>query len=864
MELENKVPVSDDEEDLEALRLAALQSLKRKAAGSNCSQQISEPNTFALNEFGFRAGIRSHRGFSNKRGRYFGGRGLKNGQFFNARVRTSNLISITPVSSEEDKVSENADDTSTKLILPQDRYCNKSKSEEKQDESSSKFDRYNDSDESDEESEEELSSQSEDLSPSKLERSKSLEALMKELDDEIQGTLKSGEKEDKPKVKTKNKKTKETMKEDVQNDEAAKKKTVDTEVISETEITEGKNEVVESNALNSVPNESGPKPKRRRLSPIEKKEFHSRNMQRNVHSYSRPQYLPSLPVPFPSLGSNVLPIFNPNLAPPIVMVPPSNPLFYDRPLSPLSLNADTLQTQTLAPLSPRSAAFVLENRAIIEKRKRSPRRSYSRSLSPRSRSMSPRSPRRSLTPRRRSRSPKRRTSPANQAQLPAPRGLISPKRRLLSPKRRSLTPKRKSPSPRRRSLSPRRRSTSPKRGSRRELRTSPKLKPHIKERLGLKSQQKPETKVDKEKNSSNSSPKKEEKPLDPVLEARKRKFESKELRVKEGVIKLKPKEETKVEPPLEKEETKLCNVTENNPKDEENADVKEEKLDDLEEFNEDSLLEDYELDLEAKVHLFSDEEESGSENEGRFKEKEHNNIKPPILPFSKLLNGVQKDVQKPSPKSEKPKKESVKESKETSTSKKENEPKKMGSSKPVSKRTRSSPSQKSQIVLKSDRYPPKKFDRKIEIKIKNPSKYEKGAKSKQTKETDIKVKEKSSTKLITKDDEYESIEREPEKDVEVEEVASCSEVDLRAQLSKKRAEKMNKVVAPEQVPSRLLQNALQNALQKTSRSKGQEFSSSDGKLPIHLRLGLAGHTDVFSKPKRKSRKRKSREVPEQV
>lgn len=95
----------------------------------------------------------------------------------------------------------------SKLPLP-GRYGNDNKSveENKSYELSSKFDCYNDSEKSDEESEERASNaNSDDDSPLKLKRSDRLEALMQELNGEIQGRPKAKEKTAKVKTKAKRK-----------------------------------------------------------------------------------------------------------------------------------------------------------------------------------------------------------------------------------------------------------------------------------------------------------------------------------------------------------------------------------------------------------------------------------------------------------------------------------------------------------------------------------------------------------------------------------------------------------------------------------------------------------------------------------
>lgn len=181
--------------------------------------------------------------------------------------------------------------------------------------------------------------------------------------------------------------------------------------------------------------------------------------------------------------------------------------------------------------------------------------------------------------------------------------------------RKSLSPKRASISPlRRRSLSP-----SPVR------RVAPKGSPKkpIHDRLGLKSlkneecEKKIEKKIDK---------KEEETVLDPVLEARRRKFESNEIMKKQGVIRLKAKEE-----PLKKEEQDKCeeNRVENKSNKENTDEIDEDAL----LGGDDDILSDLKLD-----GLFSDEE-SDSDNEGRFKTDSKETVKIAVMPFTKLING---------------------------------------------------------------------------------------------------------------------------------------------------------------------------------------------------------------------------------
>ena len=80
-----------------------------------------------------------------------------------------------------------------------------------------------------------------------------------------------------------------------------------------------------------------------------------------------------------------------------------------------------------------------------------------------------------------------------------------------------------------------------------ELANSDKNKLSIRDRLGLKSISKSEIIGTNEKLATESVTKNDDAPLDPILEARRRKFESKEIKIKEGVIRLRPKEELKVD-----------------------------------------------------------------------------------------------------------------------------------------------------------------------------------------------------------------------------------------------------------------------------------------------------------------------------
>lgn len=368
------------------------------------------------------------------------------------------------------------------MNLPQNRYCNKDEDGEKSQDSSSKFDRYNNSDKSDSDDEDILLSDEE--SP-QLKKSNSLEALMAELDNEIQGKPLTEEKIKTKKGKKRKKEvsTSESSVGVTQQNVSESNIQIKTASVVEAESTEVPKvpSEVSGEIINKQPEdfESPLRKRQRSRSPLNRRNFFNHRRQRNYpHQHpNEPVMMPFGPGPvqFPTqmMPFNGQP-FNPMFGPPGIM--PNNQ-FYENPLPPLTIHTDPLPKPTLAPLSPRSAAFVLQNKAIIERRRRSPRRSYSRSPSrSHSRSLSPRrsprwsvSPRRSplrrLPPRKRSITPKRKSISPRRKSLSPRRKSISPRRVPLSPRRKSLSPRRKSVSPRRKSLSPRRRSLTPRRKS---------------------------------------------------------------------------------------------------------------------------------------------------------------------------------------------------------------------------------------------------------------------------------------------------------------------------------------------------------------------------------------------------------------
>ncbi|XP_066258389.1 zinc finger CCCH domain-containing protein 13-like [Euwallacea similis] len=881
MNVSNKVPESEEEDELEALRLAALQTLKKSSLGpvSNAPPNSVRDHIIHTNSHRFGSTNEPH-GFN----RFSSGRG---NHFQSSRQVSRNLIPLTP-SQPKDVSTLRQPSTGNKSTFPLVQDKHKGQISKPTDSISekpvSKFDRYKDTDKSDEEdSEDELlksDSDDEDDCTLKLERSDSLEALMQQLDDEIQGNVKE---DSELKVKTKNKKARDGGRvegnknlgiEDNVLPSSTETKTEEQKEGQEKEYSKPeKSEIIVSSGS---PDSEEIKEKlikvelynkKRSLSPSQRKNYRNFKRGRGANFTRQPPQIP------PFIPANGPPIFHPNIPPPIFNNTPfqlSNsitpiPPFYEKTLPPLLINAETLQTQTMAPLSPRSARFVLENRAIIEKRKRSPRRSYSRSPSPRERSLTPR--RRSLSPspikragspiRRRSNSPLRKRSPSplrKRSRSPRKRS-ISPRRRSLSPKRRNFSPKQRPLSPRLRNFSPKRRSPSPSRRSqsprRRDRKDPPEVlknKPSVRDRLGLR-QSKPEETDTKTK--SNSSPLRDEKPLDPILEARKKKFESKEINVKEGIIRLKPKDEPKLEIDKCELDSQVEITTAVEPhilKTEEKLEQpKQETIDDF--LTEESVLED-ELYLDAHLDLFSD----GSFSENDYKVKEKPDLNPLNEPRErKSRHGTVKT------RSEKERRRSSRDrqlaERKSPVGKSKSSPK---GEKSASKRLR----------VKAERHP-KKFERKIEIKIKNPAKYEKTSDSEGGKEAEVgnsarKVKLGLGGKLknLEDDDDTEIM-------VESDEVENDAndEGDLRAQLSKKRAEKLHKTKSSPGVTSRLLQNALENALpiKKSKKSKSKELSScGERKLPIRLRLGIACDSDVFTKTKRKSKKRKSNDSEHQV
>lgn len=211
----------------------------------------------------------------------------------------------------------------------------------------------------------------------------------------------------------------------------------------------------------------------------------------------------------------------------------------------------------------------------------------------------------------------------------------SPVQRKASPLRDRRSPLRSKTSPHRQKYvekrSPNARRTPVERSPKANYRNSPKGS--IRERLGTRSNKQnlnidtnslhkglkrsrskslsPEINENKEKNEKDG--------LNPILEARRRKFETNEIKNTEGIIRLKPK-------------------TENNSE--------SENFNDTVANNEEIVQEDELVDLlDTKVDDIFSDEETDEENEGRFKSnlnKSQRNVS--VLPFTQLLDNSTKNI----------------------------------------------------------------------------------------------------------------------------------------------------------------------------------------------------------------------------
>lgn len=601
----------------------------------------------------------------------------------------------------------------------------------------SKFSRYDNSDNSDSESdsgERDILSDEDEL---KLERSNSLEALMQELENEIQGDNKmKQQQEGSKKVKIKKVKSKvddisqnleikENSETIIKNEDINDKK-VDAGNISNKKL-DPKFEESQPDGSEKLFQRQNFKQKRHMMRKFgrhnnqmdPRPKYQNNKMQHGTAPYfQNPPYLNE-----PYINQNMP--YSTNYYNPVNPMPVPMPLSNNyvpmptRPLSPLLINTERTSNIPMAPLSPRSAAFVLQNQKIIERRKKSPRRSYSRSPSPRYRS--PTSPRRSLSPRytnRRSNTPIRKFS--KQSSL-SPRGRMSP---IKDKYNRQITPTKymnKNQSPKRQS-----RETSPN-----------EKKAPVKERLGNRSfsdllheDSKPQEQVSINPNLESNKPDEPNSNQSSVLEARKKKFEN-EIVQKEGIIRLKKTE-------------MFCEKSPEDPKTE----------------DEDMLLELDDDVIDTNVdYLFSDEE-SEDENEGRFKLKT-NTSETDEIPRKRKRKSVCGRTRE----NEKIQKEYTSRDRkqhnyrQRSRERKNYNRNETNSKRELSDKSREKSNLKQRISSKNEKVNEKKpvtspiENKKIEIKIRNPSKYENMDKEERATSKTVRKVEIASKKLSVKDDE---------------------------------------------------------------------------------------------------------------
>lgn len=550
-----------------------------------------------------------------------------------------------------------------KLILPQDRYHKTQTTDvlKEKENLTNKFDRYkNSSDESDSDSDEH------NEMPAKRERKNSLEALIDDIDNILEDKhdyktidekkVESGDEKIDTALATNSQTSIENVK-NLKHEDSQKEandtliiEDIDPDIVQIIQFEEVKKPLSPGKEESNVDKQTLSRSRSRSPPYLEKSynstKVRSRSRSRSVKSRSKSPYN-KMKSPYrspPRRSRSRSPIRK-----------RYSPLPYSRPLSTLTLNTDVLNTITMAPLSPRSAAFVLENRQILARRQMSPRRSRS----PMRRSPSPK--RMKLSPRRRTRSRSR-----------SPR-FDSVRKCSLSPRKRSNSPK----------FSPKRRSTSPRNYSRRSpnlnryknrTSNSPVVKQSVHKRLGTKNSsphesRKPdvvtkrkrtsrsislslspspdrnyhkrplnettgqvnENKINRNENSSATQKPVKENKEDPILLARKKKFESPvQLGKNNGVIKLnsnKPKQ------------TEVINK-ETTPED--LSDVQLDDTPDKECFNEGS---DIEIELNTNIDDLWSDEESDNENEGRFKSKTSNKN---TVPTISIRNLTEKPVPKES------------------------------------------------------------------------------------------------------------------------------------------------------------------------------------------------------------------------
>ncbi|GLV34891.1 hypothetical protein CBL_09371 [Carabus blaptoides fortunei] len=941
---------SDDEDDIEFLRLAALKSLKQK---NHISVQNKHPECIPVKPqhsfkptFGAAQTTRHHnRGFRNNLGRG------RNGMCSRARTNT-NLISIQTIDQNETKErEENVCVEVPKLVLPQDRYHKPQVASNSKETASNKFDRYDNSDESESDSDEQI------VKPARRERKGSLELLMDALENEI--NVLDGKTDDvnveeslekdadvaKHLRKSQNLAVDEDDLKSSENPDPATKDVENMLIISEncSDLIQTNNVCSEeSKGVHSAKSLSPalmPIYKSRSRSPqVSPKRMHNSTPKRKTLSRSPPARQRS---PFENQYKS--PYRSPRSRSPPRKIRYS-PAHYGRPLSPLALNTEVLNT--LAPLSPRSAAFVLQNRQIIARRQMSPRRSSSRGRSL-SRSLSPK--RCKMSPRRRSRSPRFESS----------------RKCSLSPRKKSISPR---PSPKRRSTSPRShrrrspnyRSDNKPLSSARPLKRnshSPLLKHPMHKRLGSRptsrnvsphydydrktdvaqvSKRKRDSRSlslslspspdrnyhrrplndttghvdldhkrprdrDRRKESpvhirnTESNVKVEEKSLDPVLEARKRKFESPMQIEKNGIIKLKThKSGEQTEWKDDNEEMQQREGSEN----EENYELGEEEGEELDE----GILE-----LNPTIDDLWSDDESDNENEGRFKSSTNTQSKHvAVIPFRKLteksvlklplLPRDTNDHRNDRKHSKRPKNYSRKRSRsplKTSTNRSESKSytkdrsEYLDSSSQREKHGDKSSEGKSKVKVPTEkiRYKPiveeKKKEKIIsEVKDEGQKKVEviKSVLPEKTVSRKVKIQKilevTTAENTVENDDEPEIIVENEEEDIIPN---KDDDGDLRAELSRRRAQRLIKAGSlAESLPARLLKSALQEVVPKRPTVKQSKVPKGSGnsadrrvlilkrlasspaprlepankvskkevKLPIHMRLGSTNVTDV--------------------
>lgn len=860
MEVVNKIgSLSDDEEDLNLLRMAALQSLKPKSNNELIKPVENVPvrpshSYKQHSSFGAAQTTRHHhnRGYRNTMGRMGGRNGI------NPRRTNSNLISIQVIGQDDIKepVVEKVTVEPPKLILPQDRYhkplLNESSgftNENKEHSGGNKFDRYEDNSDDSESDSDEISPAIIDKIVDNIDRDKedNVNDLLGELDSVINKLERKEEEKD--------------------------------EILHNLNISDKEDELLSDEAFKEpsdtlIITEFDADPEIEDLPPEDDDDTEI------VHTKNRSCTLPPSPRIIRKKSRSPSPYCkrsprNRSRTPPRKRFPP---------ISPLVINTEVLNTISMVPLSPRSAAFVLENRQILARRQinsRSPRRSRtrsrSRSLSPiRRRSRSPRSPRlyqtrrNSLSPRRRSKSPK-----------------FSPKRRSNSPRnchrryaRRSNSPEGQKPSIHKRLGGPlnnkndelplrrkRSRSTSlslspspdrayakrPLNESTGHINNEPK---RVKDKLYNKSPTRTDTRLETKDTK-----------FDPILEARKKKFESPVVLNKNtGIIKLK---NHKTDDNADNKSSLILHdslhALEENESEEEGYNINYSEYDEVMENAEDE--QDQVLDLNPTLDDLWSDEESDTENEGRFKsrtEQQNNAVK--TISIRNLTNKRLPDTQSNFVRNKR------------SNSKRDWRHK--------SRRSRSS-SKKTDNTIASRTYSTT-FADKLSKTVERRKKIDNTVTSrtyattfvdKQLKPVEVTHEKKKKDKtevnnigvLKTLQENKSAkrkvkIHKEAKKVVENKKEISKPELseiiieneddgagDLRTELSRRRAQRLTKISSePVGNQARLLKNALHEVV------SAAVMSAAEGRLPIHMRLGTSSDLLASEAPPRERRANRSR------